>query len=117
MSTLLTALGVAMFGGVASVFRMGLSRWSGWLPWGILFANTSASFLVGLETIATPSQSPLIIAGICGGLSTFSSFAAHTVEFFRAGQVLRGLINIVANLVLPFAAALAPIAIAAALLN
>lgn len=117
MNTLLMALGVSIFGGVASVLRMGLSRWNGWLPWGILFANVSASFLAGLETVATPSLSPLIIAGICGGLSTFSSFAAQSVEFFRSRQVLRGVINIAANLVLSFTAALAPIALDAALLN
>jgi CrcB protein len=109
------ALGVGMLGGAASVLRFALSRWSGWLPWGILFANTAASFLAGIALVS--SQSPLIIAGICGGLSTFSSFAAQTVEFFRARQFLRGAVNILANFVLPFSAALAPVALAAALLN
>ena len=114
---LLTALGVAVFGGFAAVLRYGLSRWSGWLPWGILFANTAASFLAGVELLSDLGPSPLIIAGICGGLSTFSSFAAQTVEFFRAKQFLRGAVNIVANFVLPFSAALAPVALATALLN
>lgn len=116
MNTLLMALGVAIFGGFASVLRLGLARWNGFLPWGILFANTAASFLAGVEMFSV-EPSPLIIAGICGGLSTFSSFAAQSVEFFRNKQVLRGVINITANLVLPFTAALAPTALAAALLN
>lgn len=111
------ALGVGLLGGAASVLRFALSRWSGWLPWGILFANTAASFLAGIALVSTQSPSPLIIAGICGGLSTFSSFAAQTVEFFRAKQILRGAVNILANFVLPFSAALAPVALAAALLN
>lgn len=111
------ALGVGLFGGAASVLRYGLSRWSGWLPWGILFANTAASFLAGIELVSTQNPSPLIVAGFCGGLSTFSSFAAQTVEFIRAKQFVRGAVNMVANLVLPFSAALAPVALAAALLN
>ena len=114
---LLTALGVGALGGFASVLRYGLSRWSGWLPWGILFANTAASFLAGVELVATKTPSPFIIAGICGGLSTFSSFAAQTVEFVRAKQFTRGAVNVLANFVLPFSAALAPVALAAALLN
>ena len=115
--SLLTVLGVALLGGFASVLRYGLSSWSGWLPWGILFANTAASFLAGVELLSDLGPSPLIIAGICGGLSTFSSFAAQTVEFLRQKQFLRATANIVANFVLPFGAALAPIALATALLN
>jgi CrcB protein len=114
---LLLGLGVAAFGGFASVIRLGLSRWTGWLPWGILFANTAASFLAGVELVGNSDPSPLIIAGICGGLSTFSTFAGNTVELFRAKQTLRAVINIVANLVLPFTAALAPLGLAGALLN
>ena len=117
MKTLLIALGVALFGGIASVLRFWLSRWSGWLPWGILFANTAASLFAGVAMVASDSSNPWVIAGFCGGLSTFSSFAAQTVEFFRQKQVLRGVINIAANLVLPFTAALAPVVLAAALLN
>lgn len=116
MSTLFLALGVALAGGVASVFRLGLARWNGYLPWGILYANTAASFIAGVEMVAS-DPNPVLIAGICGGLSTFSTFAAHSVEFFRNKQPLRGVFNIVANLVLPFTAALAPTALAAALLN
>jgi CrcB protein len=117
MRMLLTGLGVAAFGGFASVIRLGLARWSGWLPWGILFANTAASFLAGIELLAESAPSPLIIAGICGGLSTFSTFAGNTVELARAKQYLRAVINMVANLVLPFTAAMAPLALAGALLN
>lgn len=110
METVTLALSVAVLGGLASVMRLGLARWTGWLPWGILFANTAASFLAGVELIGASVASPLIIAGICGGLSTFSTFAAQTVDFFRAGLRLRGTVNLLANLVLPFTAALTPLA-------
>ena len=112
MNTLTLALSVALLGGLASIVRLGLARWSGWLPWGILFANTAASFLAGIELIGASVASPLIVAGLCGGLSTFSTFAAQTVDFYRAGLKLRAAANLVANLVLPFTAALAPLAFA-----
>ena len=110
METLTLALTIAVLGGFASVLRLGLARWTGWLPWGILFANTSASLLAGVELVGASVASPLIVAGICGGLSTFSTFAAQTVDFFRAGLRLRGTINLLANLALPFTAALTPLA-------
>lgn len=112
MNTLTLALWVALFGGLASIVRLGLARWTGWLPWGILFANTAASFLAGIEIVGANVASPLIVAGLCGGLSTFSTFTAQTVDFYRAGLPLRGTVNLVANLVLPFTAALAPLAFA-----
>ncbi len=112
MNTVAIALSVAVLGGLASIIRLGLARWTGWLPWGILFANTAASFLAGIELVGANVASPLIIAGFCGGLSTFSTFAAQTVDFYRAGLPLRGTANLVANLVLPFTAALAPLAFA-----
>ena len=117
MNSLVLALGVALFGGFASVLRLALSRWNGWLPWGILFANTVASLIAGFELIGSHSVNPLVVAGICGGLSTFSTFAGQTVEFVRAKQAVKAVINIVANLLLPFTAALAPLALASALLN
>ena len=117
MNSLVLALGVALFGGFASVLRLALSRWNGWLPWGILFANTVASLIAGFELIGSQSVNPLVVAGICGGLSTFSTFAGQTVEFFRAKRVVKAVINIAANLLLPFTAALAPLALASALLN
>lgn len=112
MNTLTVALSVALLGGLASIVRLGLARWSGWLPWGILFANTAASFLAGIELIGANIASPLIVAGLCGGLSTFSTFAAQTVDFYRAGLRFRATVNLIANLVLPFTAALAPLAFA-----
>lgn len=117
MEGLITAVGVAIFGGAASVIRLGLSRWSGWLPWGILFANVSASLLIGVELVGAQQASPLIVAGVCGGLSTLSTFAAQTVDLARAGLWLRAIINLVANVGLSTAAALTPLAFGAALLN
>lgn len=94
-------LGVALAGGAGSVLRLVLAKWQGKLPWGILVGNVVASLLVGL--IASSQNwilAIILINGLAGGLSTFSSYAAQTVEYFRHGRLAQGLINGLATLVL-----------------
>ncbi len=101
---------IGLAGGLGSVLRLFLSGWAGKLPWGILTANTVASFVMGSALMAiqtNPLASAVIVTGICGGLSTFSSFSAQTVEYFKAKQVWRGVLNIVLNFTVPALAALA----------
>ncbi|MFM6939727.1 MAG: fluoride efflux transporter FluC [Rhodoluna sp.] len=101
---------VALAGGLGAVLRLLLSRWIGALPWGILTANTIASLIMGttLSFAGTdPALSGIIATGICGGMSTFSTFSAQSVEYFKSKQAWRGVLNILLNLVVPTAAALA----------
>lgn len=114
----LVAIGIVIAGGLGAVFRSYLSAISGKLPWGILIANIMASFLVGysinfatqqvkfysdapLETTLFTAIGAILITGLAGGLSTFSSFAAGTVELFRSRQVGLGFANILLNYLLP----------------
>jgi CrcB protein len=114
----LLILGVGLAGGVGAVFRLFLAQWQGKLPWGILAGNVLASLLVGL---LSPSQNwflaIVLITGLAGGLSTFSSFAAQTVEFVRRGRIAQGLFNVLANLALSSTALLLGQGIALALLK
>jgi CrcB protein len=103
---------IAMAGGLGAVIRHLLSGWIGKLPWGILAANTLASFIVGLVLRSTDVSGFLIavvVTGLCGGLSTFSTFSAQSVEYFKSKQIWRGVLNIALNFVLPTLAALAGI--------
>jgi fluoride exporter len=107
-----SALAIAIAGGLGSVIRLTLSRWIGALPWGILVANVLASFIMGfgLSLFAVNTVLAQIISvGICGGLSTFSTFSAQTVEYFKAKQVWRGVFNILLNFFAPALASLAGI--------
>lgn len=97
----LTLLLVALTGGIGAVIRLFAGRLQGLLPWGILIANVTASFVVGFA-----QQSPILIlgiiliAGLAGGLSTFSTFAAQTTDLLRSGRVVQALLNTVGTLVL-----------------
>lgn len=63
------------------------------VPPGTLIANMIGGYIIGLAIAflsATPSLSPewrlLIITGFCGGLTTFSTFSAETVELIQEGR-------------------------------
>jgi CrcB protein len=92
---------VAVAGGIGAVIRLFAGRIQGILPWGILIANVSASFVVGFA-----QQTPvlvvgiIVISGLAGGLSTFSTWAAQTTDLLRSGRVTLALINTVGTLAL-----------------
>jgi fluoride exporter len=102
-STLILAVAVMVAGGLGAVLRLALGKWVGILPWGILAANTLASLLAGFAMNAVTSISiefqTVIVIGLAGGLSTFSSFAGQTVDYFRRGRIAQGLSNILLNMV------------------
>lgn len=111
---------IAMAGGLGAVIRHLLSSWIGKLPWGILLANTTASFIVGFALRSTNLSGFLIavaVTGFSGGLSTFSTFSAQTVEYFKAKQVWRGVANLALNFALPTLASLAGLYLAYVLLK
>ena len=102
----------AVFGGLGALVRFSVSRWDGWLPWGILAANTFASAVVGFAGNLSADAQQLVwqvalTFGFAGGLSTFSSWAAQTGGFVSAASRQRAFWNAVLNLVLPVAAVFA----------
>jgi fluoride exporter len=101
-------LGVSILGGLGSMFRLALSHWHRWLPWGILTGNTVASVIVGATFPLSQSGSATGVAlaiflatGFAGGLSTFSSWAAQTVGFFTEDNSRKAYFNFLLNLALP----------------
>lgn len=112
-------LAVGVAGGIGSVLRLLFSRWNGYLPWGILLANSVASLVAGflVWVLPNPIASLVVITGLLGGLSTFSSWAAATAEYWMAKQRLRMVLNWGFNLVIPMLSAMLGVAIGTLLIN
>jgi CrcB protein len=95
-------LWVALGGAVGSVARFWLAAAMAALtgprfPWGTLLINVVGSFVIGwfgaLTAAAGPLDVPpgvrlLVLVGLCGGFTTFSSFSLQTLELLQAGEVL-----------------------------
>ena len=103
MTTVLFVLLVSTLGGLGSMLRFFLARFSGRLPWGILIANTLASTVAGAFLGGGQPSVPysLLAVGFAGGLSTFSSWAAQTGAYWRAGAYRKATYNAALNLLLP----------------
>jgi fluoride exporter len=83
------------------------------LPWGTIAINVTGSFVIGFFGTLTlahgrfPVSENLrlfVMAGLCGGYTTFSAFSLQTLDLMRGGALARAAINIVASVVLCIAA-------------
>ena len=104
------ALGSAM-GGVA---RYGMSaaitnRFGEAMPWGTIAVNILGSFVIGFFAALTgpggrmPASNDarqFVMAGLCGGFTTFSAFSLQTLTLAQDGQVLRAGANVGISVVL-----------------
>ena len=86
-------------------------------PFGTLTVNTVGSFLMGLimcvlllaeqHQFAAGPWKLLLTVGFLGGFTTFSSFSMETMTLVRGGSLFYAAANVLANLVLGFAAVMA----------
>jgi fluoride exporter len=88
-------------------------------PYGTLGINILGSFIVGFFVVWTteralvdPRWRLLVVVGLCGSFTTFSSYAFETVSYFEQGQWALVLANIVSNNLLCLGGALAGMALA-----
>ncbi len=112
------ALFIALGSGLGGVLRVLVAGsvsgyWDGGFPLGILAVNVIGSFTVGLLATLSAANGrwPLslgprqfLLAGFCGGFTTFSFFSMQTMELIRAGAVGLALQYSAATLVLSLAA-------------
>ncbi len=70
-------------------------------PIGTFIVNIIGCFIVGLliglfgkQINTQPELKLLLIVGLCGGFTTFSTFSAETISLFQSGQIGCGLLNI-----------------------
>lgn len=103
-------LGILVLGGAGSALRLVLSKWEGYLPWGVLAANVIASFVAGFAAayFSEDSQATmvaLLVVGLAGGLSTFSSWAAAAVQMAAKDRKLAPVLYTLYTLILSSTAA------------
>ncbi|MDX2590771.1 fluoride efflux transporter CrcB [Streptomyces sp. WI03-4A] len=90
-------------------------------PWGTFVVNVTGSLILGLLTgavsagAAGPHLQLLIGTGLCGALTTYSTFSYETLRLTEAGAGLYAAANVVASLVAGLAAAFAGVALAGTL--
>jgi fluoride exporter len=78
-------------------------------PWGTLFINVTGSLAIGFfaaltgpdgRLLASPTARQFVMAGLCGGYTTFSAFSLQSLNLMRAGEWLGAGGNIFLSLVL-----------------
>ena len=102
-----SVLAVAAGGAIGSVGRWGLglllSSCLPGLPAGTFVANVLGGLIIGVVSGAgsvtpLPEETRLLLAvGLCGGLSTFSTFSNETLGMIESGNVVAAGANIALN--------------------
>ncbi|MGI5352496.1 fluoride efflux transporter CrcB [Streptomyces sp. CA-250714] len=92
-------------------------------PWGTFLVNITACLLLGLLTGAAPAGAPglssphvqlLLSTGLCGALSTYSTFSYETLRLAEQGAAGYALLNVAASLAVGLGAAYAGVTAAGA---
>ncbi len=101
------ALAVALGGAMGSLGRWGigsaLRTVLPGLPAGTFVANVLAGLIIGMATgyaaasPIDPNAKAFVTVGLCGGLSTFSTFSNETFSLIESGDLLAAGANIVVN--------------------
>ena len=78
-------------------------------PWGTLMVNILGSFIIGFFAAltavegrypASPELRVFVMAGLCGGFTTFSAFSLQTLDLLRAEEWLAGGGNVLGSVTL-----------------
>jgi len=110
-------LSVGIGGFIGAVLRFTLSGWvqkatASTFPFGTLTVNILGSFLIGFLFLyfqhinLSPTQKALLITGLLGALTTFSTFSLDTVLLMQQEFYLKAFSNVLLNVVFSIGATL-----------
>ena len=115
--SLFTCLLIMLGGAIGTLIRYVISVLTAGspheLPWSTIAINVSGSFLIGFFGTLTLSHGRfpvsenvrlMVMVGVCGGFTTFSSFSLQTFDLMRHGSMVRAAINVIGSVVLCVAA-------------
>jgi CrcB protein len=115
---LINELLIFLGAGIGGVFRYWVSNATYFFldrqfPYGTLIVNVSGSFLMGFLFILIHQKfgnlniqlRALLLIGLLGGYTTFSSFSIETFTLLENGQYLSAMINILSSIILCLLAA------------
>jgi fluoride exporter len=104
---MLKILLIGIGGFIGSILRYALSGVSQSLfrtssfPIGTVIINISGCFLIGLLSQLAESRGAfndltraLVFVGVLGGYTTFSTFGNESINLFRSGETLLGILNV-----------------------
>ena len=101
------AMAVALGGALGSLGRWGIGGALHMalpdLPAGTFVANVLAGLIIGAASNlgaavdVHPNVKAFVTVGLCGGLSTFSTFSNETFNLIDTGDTLGAVVNIAAN--------------------
>jgi CrcB protein len=94
------------------------SRHDSVFPWGTFVVNVSGCLVLGLltgaaaEGAASSHLQLLLGTGLCGALTTYSTFSYETLRLTETGAGLYAVVNVVGSVIAGLGAAFAGVAIA-----
>ena len=105
---------VALGSALGSLARFGVSlgalaAFGPGFPFGTLAANVAGSWVIGLyaalsepggRLVASPAQRLFVLAGFCGGFTTFSIFSLETLRLAAAGAFGLAALNVALSVAL-----------------
>ena len=122
MSWLLVVLGAALGAPARYLLdRAVQARLGAVFPLGTLMVNVAASLVLGVVTgavaagAASPRVALLVGTGLCGALSTYSTFSYETLRLVESGARRTAALNVMANVAVTLGAAFAGVALGRAL--
>lgn len=99
MTLVAVAVGGAFGACLRAVLMAGIATSIGrYFTHGLAVANTLGSFLLGVfVALVDPAYHPLLVTGLCGALTTFSTFAHSGVELLREGRIATWAFHVALN--------------------